>query len=636
MDNILLWTSLNPIYTSLIVFIIVALLLLLFVRKQLLKSDDTIILLFSALALFFIQLILPSNFREYEPYKEVIRLAISIIPIAISVYLCLRYWKAMDEDLKAGKYGESIYPTLMVSQGTFFTFVGVSAILFSYNTKGNDINMLLAGLKLAFVTSVIGLVFSIAAKRYIKQNTDKYVNANRTVVKKDYLDEKDFFNAIQKLNNDLINMSNTTDNIGKNMFITATESVKANEERERLFEDFRQIMREAMDENTKTVEKNMAALVEQFQSSIRETFKSMENGITKLDDAYAHLSEQSDVFVEKMAAVGSAEERLVEKLVELNTTIVSKLDQQTTDIVGRTNKLLNETKDLTEKTNSYYTNTSNLLNQCLHDTMVSFKESANTAENECRNRIAAVSEINNDTIELLNNMNNTSTVMRNNLDRIAVFMSNVNKFVEKTTKSVEENEIKVTEYQQEFVKVLRVLIQQLTNVKSGIDNLSGSLINMQNGISNVNSEIMNSGNAFSSSVKDMTSKADEIGTFIDKFKTFDESLKKSNEVVGVLLSTLANYNTALKESEGSILQVSNNLSQGQDLINKNSIAFDKQIGMLDAMIRTIDRYKNDIYEEKKTLEVIRELSVKDFNDKLVNSLTDSDLAKDNMNNKTES
>ena len=43
MDNILLWTSLNPIYTSLIVFIIVALLLLLFVRKQLLKSDDTII-----------------------------------------------------------------------------------------------------------------------------------------------------------------------------------------------------------------------------------------------------------------------------------------------------------------------------------------------------------------------------------------------------------------------------------------------------------------------------------------------------------------------------------------------------------------------------------------------------------------
>lgn len=636
MDNILLWTSLNPIYTSLIVFIIVALLLLLFVRKQLLKSDDTIILLFSALALFFIQLILPSNFREYEPYKEVIRLAISIIPIAISVYLCLRYWKAMDEDLKAGKYGESIYPTLMVSQGTFFTFVGVSAILFSYNTKGNDINMLLAGLKLAFVTSVIGLVFSIAAKRYIKQNTDKYVNANRTVVKKDYLDEKDFFNAIQKLNNDLINMSNTTDNIGKNMFITATESVKANEERERLFEDFRQIMREAMDENTKTVEKNMAALVEQFQSSIRETFKSMETGITKLDNAYVHLSEQSDTFVEKMALVGNAEEKLVEKLTELNTAIVEKLDQQSSDIVGRTSKLLSDTKELTEKTNTHYVTNTNLLNQYLNDTMVSFKESAETAANECRNRIATVSEINNDTIDLLNSLNNTSMVMKDNLEKVASVMTNVNQCVEKTNKSVEENEIKLTEYQQGYVKILGALVQQLTNVKSGIDNLSGSLINMQNGISNVNNEIMNSGNAFSSSVKDMTSKANEIGTFIDKFKTFDVSLNKSNEVVGVLLSTLANYNTALKESEGSILQISNNLSQGQDLINKNSIAFDKQIGMLDSMISKIDRYKNDIYEERKTLEAIRELSVNDYNQKLVNSLTDSASAKDNMNSKTES
>ena len=235
MIDILLWTRQNPIYTSLIILIIVIILLLHFARKQLFNSGDTKWLLGTALALFFIQLILPSNFGELEPIKEIIRWGISIIPIAVSVYLCLRYWRLMDEDLKAGKYGESIYPTLMVSQGTFFTFVGVSAILFSFNTKGNDINMLLVGLKLAFITSVIGLIFSIAAKHYLKQNTDKYVNTNRSIVYKDYLDEKDFFNAILKLNNDLINMANTTDNIGKNVFIAATESVKANEERKKVF-----------------------------------------------------------------------------------------------------------------------------------------------------------------------------------------------------------------------------------------------------------------------------------------------------------------------------------------------------------------------------------------------------------------
>ena len=634
MDDILLWTSQNPIYTSLIVFVVVTILLLLFVRKQLLKSEDTFVLLFSALVLFFIQLILPSNFREYEPYKEIIRLAISIIPIAISVILCLKYWRAMDEDLKAGKYGESIYPTLMVSQGTFFTFVGVSAILFSFNAKGNDINMLLAGLKLAFVTSVIGLVFSIAAKRYVKQNTDKYVNTNRSLVDKDYLDEKDFFNAIQKLNNDLINMSKTTDNIGKNMFIAATESVKANEEREKVFEDFRQIMKEAMDENTKTMEKNMAFLVEQFQSSIKETFKSMEDGITKLDNAYAHLSEQSDTFVEKMDMVGNAEVKLVEKLTGLNTTIMEKLDQQSSDIVGRTSKLLSDTKELTEKTNNHYVENANLLNQCLNDTMSAFKESAVTAENECRNRIAAVSEFNKGTIDLLNGLNGSSTRMQESLERIASVMSNVDQCISKTNNSVKENKVMVSEYQERYSKVLGALVQQLVNIKYGIDHLNGALTNMQTGISNVNNEIIHSGESFSGSIKDMTVKAGEIGAVVNKFKVLDSSLSKSNEAVTKLLDTLVSYNSVLKESQEGIAQVSSNLSEGQALINKNSTVLDKQIGMLDAMIGKIDKYKNDIYEDKKTLEVIRELSIQDYNNNIANPIEGDDSFKDDINYKS--
>jgi biopolymer transport protein ExbB/TolQ len=614
MDDILLWTSQNPIYSSLIIFVIVTILLLLFVRKQLLKSEDTVVLLFSALGLFFIQLILPSNFREYEPYKEIIRLMISIIPIAISVILCLKYWKAMDEDLKAGKYGESLYPTLMVSQGTFFTFVGVSAILFSFNSKGNDINMLLAGLKLAFVTSVVGLVFSIAAKRYIKQKTDKYVSTNRTAIEKDYLDEKDFFNAIQKLNTDLINMSKTTDSIGKNMFIAATESVKANEERERVFEDFRRVMKDAMDENSKTMERNMAVLVEQFQNSIKETFKSMENGITKLDNAYAHLSKQSDTFVEKMDMVGNAEVKLVEKLTGLNSAIMEKLDQQSSDIIGRTSKLLNDTKELTEKTNSHYVANANMLNQCLNDTMVAFKESVDTAENECRNRIAAVSEFNKGAIDLLNGLNGSSTKMQESLERIALVMSNVDQCISKTNNSVEENKVMVAEYQERYSKVLGALVQQLVNIKFGIDHLNGAITNMKNGISGVNNEIIHSGESFSGSIKDITNKVSEIGNVVDKFKVLDSSLKQSNEVVGNLLNTLGSYNAVLKESQGGITQVSNNLTEGQALISKNSIALDKQIGMLDALIDKINKYQNEILEERKTLEVIRELSVKDYND----------------------
>ncbi len=634
-DYILLWTSQYPIYRPLLIIFFVIFLLWLVARKQLFISDDTKWLLGPALLLFFIQLNFPSNFGGNERYEELFRLAFSIIPIVVSVILCLKYWRLMDEDLKAGKYGESIYPTLMVSQGTFFTFVGVSAILFSFNAKGNNIDMLLAGLKLAFITSVVGLIFSIAAKRYLKQNTDKYVNANRFVVDKDYLDEKDFFNAIQKLNTDLISMSKTTDDIGKNMLIAATESVKANEERAKVFEEFRQIMIDAMQENSKTVEKNMASLVEQFRGSIRETFTSMENGITKLDNAYAQLSQQSDTFVEKMALVGNAEEKLVVRLTELNSEIVEKLNQQSSDIVGRTSKLLSDTKELTEKANAHYISNANLMDQCLNDTMAVFKESVSTAESECRNRIATVSELNQGTIDMLNGLNDSSSKMQNSLDKIALAMSNVDQCISKTNNSVEENRVMIAEYQERYSKVLGALVQQLVNIKFGIDHLNGVIMKMNSGISSVNNEIIHSGESFSGSVKDMTAKADEIGAVTDKFKEFDKSLSQSNEVVRNLLNTLTSYNAALEESKTGILQVSSNLNEGQALINKNSTALDKQIGMLDALIDKIDQYRDGIHEDRKVLEAIRDLSVKDYNDKFAHSHETSKYAEPGINNKLE-
>ena len=203
--------------------------------------------------------------------------------------------------------------------------------------------------------------------------------------------------------------------------------------------------------------------------------------------------------------------------------------------------------------------------------------------------------------------------MQESLERIASVMSNVDQCISKTNNSVKENKVMVSEYQERYSKVLGALVQQLVNIKYGIDHLNGALTNMQTGISNVNNEIIHSGESFSGSIKDMTVKAGEIGAVVNKFKVLDSSLSKSNEAVTKLLDTLVSYNSVLKESQEGIAQVSSNLSEGQALINKNSTVLDKQIGMLDAMIGKIDKYKNDIYEDKKTLEVIRELSIQDYN-----------------------
>ena len=57
-------------------------------------------------------------------------------------------------------------PTIFTTLGIFFTFVGISLALFSFNTKDlqNSLPDFLAGMKTAFYISILGVLFSLAIK----------------------------------------------------------------------------------------------------------------------------------------------------------------------------------------------------------------------------------------------------------------------------------------------------------------------------------------------------------------------------------------------------------------------------------------------------------------------------------------
>ena len=57
-------------------------------------------------------------------------------------------------------------PTIFTTLGIFFTFVGISLALFSFNTKDlqNSLPAFLSGMKTAFYISILGVLFSLAIK----------------------------------------------------------------------------------------------------------------------------------------------------------------------------------------------------------------------------------------------------------------------------------------------------------------------------------------------------------------------------------------------------------------------------------------------------------------------------------------
>ena len=59
----------------------------------------------------------------------------NVLPILASGVLCRYYWREMDRDIQRKQLGDSIYPSLMVAQGTFYTFVGISIVLFTFDGK---------------------------------------------------------------------------------------------------------------------------------------------------------------------------------------------------------------------------------------------------------------------------------------------------------------------------------------------------------------------------------------------------------------------------------------------------------------------------------------------------------------------
>ena len=259
----------------------------------------------------------------------VIGLLTDVLPIAASGVLCRYYWKEMEKDIQRKQLGDSIYPSLMVAQGTFYTFVGISIVLFTFD--GNDVANIISGTKLAFFTSVIGLLSSLVAKIYLKRITEEYGTASSEEYQ--YYDEADFFEMMKTINasinkqNAIIekNLNKRLDTVAKGLTkmveeVTAEQLKKTQE----CYSSMQQASDKINNDLVANVNKYLSSIdssvssIQSFSADFNTQLRDMRKGFTKLNEALGKVSKQSENFTTQIS------------------TNFAQLDSTLTDFLGNT------------------------------------------------------------------------------------------------------------------------------------------------------------------------------------------------------------------------------------------------------------------------------------------------------------
>lgn len=456
------------------------------------SNNNTNFLLWSAILVFLIQMISTFNWINLSPQinnliknlKNIFSIASNIIPIVCSLWMCNNYWKAMERDVKAGKVGDSIYPTQMVAQGTFYTFVGVSAILMGYNADGSDIDLLISGLKLAFITSVIGLIYSVAAKNYLKRKTEEWENSHLS--NPQYLTDVNFFNVLIDISNTLKNgfetiIKNQTQQ--KNILKDFCESMESDNDKiiknqADQTKNLSIFLNDSISKNNDILKDSLCSVNNMMISNLNKTFEIIKNNVDSASVSMAKISETSEKInkdlininrninntKDKMADYDEIYEQYITKIKEVNNQIVIISDNLSkisiSEEINSINALI---ADLKVKIDNFTLSVSNLRSSASY-LLEGFKDEREKLSNDLELSIDSLENSFSNCIKEINdslkeNINDLNTNVKSNIQNINATIINEKDLIEiqlekfKEFKIVIENVARDINNQDESIKI---------------------------------------------------------------------------------------------------------------------------------------------------------------------------------------
>lgn len=291
-------------------------------------------------------------FKNHQLKGSCIEL-VTIVCASLCLIYCVYAVIKSNHDIKQGHYGN--YAQNVVTLGVLFTFIGVSISLYNFDVKNIDqsIGVFLEGMKLAFLTSIIGMVAGLIIKFLQRKHMDyasdqtssfyydmkclrlafeKYakesgVSDNSLQAKLDDMNEQ-----LRKNDMELFNDSLNKFCAAVNIMVAATQS--SQNDMQRLSQNMSQqaqvltnlgdYLKTSFDDMVEKQGKQMAEMNSMFYYSINELTKQINSMNTNLGDK---ISESGRVQAEKLGAMNALITTMKDSAVQSATYTKEMLDQ---------------------------------------------------------------------------------------------------------------------------------------------------------------------------------------------------------------------------------------------------------------------------------------------------------------------
>lgn len=484
-------------------------------------------------------------------------------------------------DIAIRKNVLNLIPGIMTGLGILGTFLGLSIGLQHFNTGSaseisDSIAPLMNGIKVAFHTSIYGMVFSLVFnwvyKRKLEDSyyiVDHFVRYyNRYVVE-------------DTQNENIIRLQTIIGELPKKIGVEMSEKVT-----NAIIPSVDKII-DSLDKFAANVSENQVEsiqhVVDQFllsmNDSLGENFASLGETVGKTCELQKKNNEFMESFVERMDSLSGNIidiEKLSEKTVEDLSGYVNKIETLQGIINDNLNSVNIQIESLGEEQEK---------NQKYIDTLVEYEKNINDAANSFKNAISL--EIG----ELSKISNEMNAGLKENLDtlnkcsdefstKLSDTMTNHLKYLEESEKKFSEN---IQSNLDAMIEAASKYGESLANVtESHLSDVTGATQAATNGMNTASAQLASVTEDFSIKLSDSLHRT---------FKIFDENL---SDISKHLSGTIVEINATMDSIDKSTQKVPKVVASSYDGIEKTFTELQKKINEL---IDATEQMKNSVKEE---------------------------------------
>jgi chromosome segregation ATPase len=524
---------------------------------------------------------------------------------------------------KQNKHHEftSYAPSLLTSVGILGTFTGIVVGLLSFNVNDIDgsITHLLAGLKVAFITSLVGMLSSIILKFLTSSHI---ITPEKKDIKED-ITIKDLYSVMDSQNKNIIKVQEL---LSDNDDSSLVGQIK--------------LMRSDINDNNKITVKSLGNIIEPLmkieskQSEQTELFvKSIDKISTILE---ANNSEQKESFnkfskdlwvqLENFADILS--KSATEQIIEALKNVIAEFNDKLTEQFGQNFKELNSAvKDLVAWQNNY------------KEQLGEMKDQFNLSVNSISDMEKSIESISTNSKSIPDSMSNLEKVINTNQHQVDELSNHLKAFkdirdkaveavpeirtqIDTTIKGIHEASLGLIEgVTSSTEKISSVIVQSADDFANNVNATNGALVESSNTLTSSSTEIKEQLNLtiqdINKYLREMienlsVSSKDISSNFKDISISLESELSKTNtHMVDNLKLVTDNFANSSKDISKTLLNTSSELQNSIESLSKEQQKETKKVlNSLDENIKdVIKTSKQDLSEQVKNMNKITETEI---------------------------